>query len=63
MKILATGNGDIYGYDGYTAMIAKNNEFHNTTDCITIDGYHPDHRTLVVRVGTQPAQEVYTHLR
>ena len=59
MTILATGNGDIYGYEGYTAMIARNNEFHNTTDCIMIDRYHPDHRTLVVKVGNQPAQQVY----
>ena len=63
MTILATGNGDVYGYDGYAAIIARNNEFHNTTDCITIDGYHPDHRTLVVAFGNYPAQEVYKHLR
>ena len=63
MTILATRNGDVYGYDGYVAMIARNNEFHNTTDCITIDGYHPDHRTLVVAVGNHPVQEVYKHLR
>ena len=63
MTILATGNGDVYGYDGYAAMIARNNEFHNTTDCITIDGYHPDHRTLVVAFGNHLTQEVYKHLR
>ena len=44
-------------------MIARNNEFHNTTDCITINGYHPDHRTLVVIFGDHPAQDVYKLLR
>ena len=63
LTILATGNGDVYRYNGYAAMIARNNEFHNTTDCITIDGYHPDHPMLVVKVGNQPTQEVYQYLR
>ena len=59
MTILPTGDGDVYGYEGYAAMIARNNDFHNTTDCITIDGYHPDHRELVVKIGTLPAQQAY----
>ena len=63
MTILPTGNGNVYGYDGYAAMIARNNDFHNTTDCITIDGYHPDHRELVVTVGALPAQPAYKILR
>ena len=63
MTIYPTRNSDVYGYEGYTAMIAMNNDFHNTTDCITIDGYHPDHRELVVKVGTLPAQQVYKILR
>ena len=41
----------------------KYNEFHNTTDCISIDGYHPDHRELIVKVWILPAQEVYKILR
>ena len=56
MILLPTGDGEVYGYEGYKAMIAMNNDFHNTTDCITIDGYYPDHRELVVQVGTLPAQ-------
>ena len=63
MTILPTENGDVYGYEGYAAMIARNNDFHNTTDCITIDGYHPDHRELVVSVGTLPAQPAYKILQ
>ena len=63
MTILTTGNGDVYGHEGYTAMIARNNEFHNITDCITIDGYDPDHYELVVKVGNLPAQKVYKILR
>ena len=41
----------------------RNNDFHNTTDCITIDGYHPDHRELVVKVGNLPAQKAYKILQ
>ena len=63
MTILPTGNGDVYGYEGYAAMIARNNEFHNTTDCITINGYHPDHRELVVKVGNLSVQQAYKILR
>ena len=58
MTILPTGNGDVYGYEGYTAMIARNIDCHNTKDFITIDGYHPDHRELVVSFKTLTAQPV-----
>ena len=62
MQILPTGNGDIHGYKGYKVMMVRNNEFHNSTDCITIDGYHPDHRNLEVSFGNHPPQKVYKHL-
>ena len=41
MQILATGTGDIHGYDNYRSMCVRNNDYHNSTDCITVDGYHP----------------------
>ena len=63
MTILPTGNGEVYEYEGYAAMIARNNDFHNTTDRITIDQYHPDHRELVVMVGNLPAQKAYKILQ
>ena len=63
MTILPTGNGEVYGYEGYAAMIARNNDFHNTIDYIAIDGYHPDHRELVVKVGNLPAQKAYKILQ
>ena len=62
MQILPTGNGDVHGYEGYKAMMIRNNEFHNSTDCITIDGYHPDYCNLVVSFGNHPSQKVYKHL-
>ena len=62
MQILSTGNGDVHGYEDYKAMMIRNNEFHNNTDCITINGYHPDHRNLVVSFGTHSPQKVYKHL-
>ena len=50
-QILPTENGDVHGYKGYEAMMIRSNEFHNNTDCITIDGYHPNHRNLEVSFG------------
>ena len=44
MQLLATGTGDIHGYEGYRAMTIRNNDYHNNTNCITIQGYHPEHR-------------------
>ena len=58
-QILPTGGGDVYGYKGYQAMMIHNNEFHNTTNCITINGYHPNHRNLKVSIGQTPSQQVY----
>ena len=43
MQILAAGTGDMYGYENYKAMLVRNNDYHNSTNCITINGYHPDH--------------------
>ena len=43
-------------------MMIRNNEFHNSTNFITIDGYHPDHRNLAVSFGKHPSQKVYKHL-
>ena len=40
----------------------RNNEFHNSTDYITIDEYHPDHRNLKVSFGQHLSQKVYKHL-
>ena len=37
----------------------RNSEFHNTTDCITIGGYHPNHQNLQVTVGQNPPQKVH----
>ena len=60
--MLATGIGDIHGYAGYTVMMVRNNYHHNSTDCITIQGYHPEYRELAVRWGTYPPRKVYMHL-
>ena len=54
MQILATGTGDIYGYENYTSMLVRNNDYHNSTNCITIDRYHPNHRNLAVSFGKHP---------
>ena len=62
-QILSTGGGDVYGYKGYIAMMIRNNKFHNTTDCITIDGYHPNHQNLIVSIGDNPSQQAYKLLR
>ena len=51
MQILTTRTGDIHGYEGYRTMMVWNNDYHNSTDCITINGYHPDHRNLAVSFG------------
>ena len=61
-QILPTGNGGVNGYKGYKAMMIHNNKFHNSTDCITTDGYHPDHRNFKFSYGQQPSQKVYKHL-
>ena len=63
MQILATGTGDIHEYEGYRAMMIRNNNYHNSTDCITIDGYHPEHRDLAFKFRTYPPRKVYMHLR
>ena len=61
-QILPTGNRDVHGYKGYEAMMIRNNKFHNSTDCITINGHHPDHQNLEVSFGQYPSQKVYKHL-
>ena len=43
-------------------MMIRNNEFHNRTNGITINGYHPDHQNLEVSLGQHPSQKVYKHL-
>ena len=62
-QILPTGGGDVHGYKGYQAMVIRNNEFHNTTDCITIDGYHSNHWNLKICTGQTPSQQLYKLLR
>ena len=63
MQILATGTGDIHGDEGYRAMTIRNNDYHNNTDCITIQGYHPEHRELVIQWAKYPVKKTYQHLR
>ena len=61
-QILPTENRDVQGYKGYEAMMICNNEFHNSTNFITIDGYHPDNLNLEASFGQHPSQKVYKHL-
>ena len=49
MRILPTGIGDTHGYEAYKTMMTRNNDYHNNTDCVTILGYHPEHRELVIK--------------
>ena len=63
MQILATGTRDIHRNEGNRAMMIQNNEFHNTSDCITIEVYHPDHQALPFSFGKHPSKKVYKHLR
>ena len=63
MQLLATGTGDIHGYEGYRAMTIRNNDYHNSTDCITIQGYHSEHRELAIKWGKYPPRKTYLHLR
>ena len=63
MQLLATGTGDIHGYEGYRAMTIRNNDYHNNTNCITIQGYHPEHRELAIQWAQYPARKTYQHLR
>ena len=44
-------------------MTIRNNDYHNLTDCVTIQGYHTEHRDLVIKWGTYPARKTYHHLR
>ena len=62
IQILATGIGDIHGYDNYRSMCVRSNDYHNSTDFITIDGYHPYHRRLKVKFGNHLMQRVYKYL-
>ena len=62
MQILPTGTGYIHGYENYQAMCVCNNDYHNNTECITIDGFHPHYQRLKVKFGNQPMQRVYKHL-
>ena len=63
MQLLATGTGDIHGYEGYRAMTIRNNDYHNNTNCITIQGYHPEHRELAIQWAKYLARKTYLHLR
>ena len=49
-RIIPTGTGDVHGYKEYQATMIRNNEFHNRTECITINGYHPNQQNLRVTV-------------
>ena len=63
MQLLATGSGDIHRYEGYRTMTIRNNEYHNVTDCVTVQGYHQEHRELVTKWGNYQARKTYHHLR
>ena len=58
-RIIPTGTGDVYGYKGYQAMMIRNNEFHNNTECITVDGYHPNHQNLKVPLQKNQPKKVH----
>ena len=58
-KIIPTGTGDVFGFKGYQAMLIRNNEFHNYTECITVDGYHPNHQNLKVPLGENQPEKVH----
>ena len=62
MKILSTDMANIFGYKKYTAILEKNNDFHNSTDCITIDRYHLMYRDLKIAIGNQAPQKAYKYL-
>ena len=63
IQVLATGTGDIHGYEGYRAMTIRNNNYNNNTDCVTIQGYHPEHRELVIQLAKYPPRKTYKHLQ
>ena len=63
MQLLAIGTSDIHGYEGYRAMTIRNNDYHNATNCVTIQGYHPEHRDLVIQWEKYPARKTYHHLQ
>ena len=58
-QIIPTGTGDVHRYKRYQAMMIHNNEFHNRIECITIDGYHPNHQNLRVTVGKNQPPKVH----
>ena len=62
MQILATGSGNIHGYEGYKAMTIRNNDYHNNTDCVTNQVYHPEHRELVIQWAEILPRKTYKHL-
>lgn len=41
MKTVLTGMADVLGYLRYTTILNNNDDFHNNTEFITINGYHP----------------------
>ena len=62
MKILATGTGNIYVYKNYVSMLVQNNDYHNSTNCITIDRFHPNYRKLAVKFWKYSMKKVYKHV-
>ena len=62
MNLLATGTGDIHRFEGDRAMMIRNNDYHNSTNCITIQGYHSEHQGLAIRWGNYPPRKAYMHL-
>ena len=63
MRIIPTGIGDTHGYEAYKQMMMRNNDYHNRTDCVTIQGYHPEHRDLLITWDNMPSKKTYKHLR
>ena len=63
MRIVPTGMGDKYGYEAYKQMMMRNNDYHNRTACVTIQGYHPEHRNLDIALDNLQPRKTYKHLR
>ena len=63
MRILPTGIGDTHGYEAYKSMTMRNNNYHNNTDCVTIQGYHSEHRGLVIKWDKILPRKTYKYLR
>ena len=62
MQTLVMVTDDIHGYENYNAILVRNNDYHNSTNYITIDEYHLDYQKLAVRFRNYPSKKVYKHL-